>query len=252
MDTPRKRVGLIVPSSNSTVEYDFQLVASQLNGSAAGEISVHTGRVWLVDTTPEMLEQMNEDAEAAARLVATAGVDVISYACTSGSFLGGPGYDEQLLARITKAADDLPAVGTTPAVIAALREVGAARVAVVTPYIDSINERLTRFLQAEGFDVASMAGQQLVANLDIGNQTPERIAAFSREHLARDVDAFFLSCTNWRAMEVAEALESELGRPVVTSNQATIWATLRALGYGAPITGYGQLMSAIGQTAAAG
>jgi maleate isomerase len=112
----------------------------------------------------------------------------------------------------------------------------------VTPYLDSINERLTAFLEGTGFRVASMAGQQLVANLDIGDQTPEQIVDFARRNLDKSADGYFLSCTNWRAMEVAEALEQESGKPVVTSNQATIWASLRAVGYTDPIDGFGALM----------
>ncbi len=235
MGDRRTRIGLIVPSSNSSVEYDYQRVLPE-------GASLHSARVFLVDTTLESLETMNQDAEEAARSLATADVDVIAYACTSGSFLGGPGYDAQLLARIESAAGGTPAIGTTPAVVEALRASSVENVAVVTPYLDSINERLTAFLEGTGFQVASMAGQQLVANLDIGNQTPEQIVDFARRHLDKDADGFFLSCTNWRAMEVAEALEQESGKPVITSNQATIWASLRAVGYADPIDGFGALM----------
>ncbi|MCE2468932.1 MAG: aspartate/glutamate racemase family protein [Dehalococcoidia bacterium] len=235
MNSRRTRIGLIVPSSNSTAEYDYQRILD-------AETALHTARVFLVDTTIEMLERMNQDAEEAARSLESAGVDVIAYACTSGSFLGGPGYDDALLARVSDAARGTKAVGTTPAVIDALHAMGLRRVAVVTPYIDSINERLAAFFEDKGFDIASMAGQQLVANLDIGDQTPEQIAAFAKQHMARDVDGFFLSCTNWRAMEVVEELERELGKPVVTSNQATIWASLRAVGRTAPVDGFGALL----------
>jgi maleate cis-trans isomerase len=89
-----------------------------------------------------------------------------------------------------------------------------------------------------------MAGQQLVANLDIGDQTPDQIMDFARHNLAREADGYFLSCTNWQAMDVVEELERELGKPVITSNQATAWAALRAVGYAAPIEGFGSLMRA--------
>ena len=121
---------------------------------------------------------------------------------------------------------------------------GIKSVAVVTPYLDSINVRLADFLVAAGFEVASMAGQQLVANLDIGDQTPDQIMDFARHNLAREADGYFLSCTNWQAMDVVEELEGELGKPVITSNQATAWAALRAVGYAAPIEGFGSLMRA--------
>lgn len=236
MGSRKQRIGLIIPSSNSTVEPDFHYVLP-------ANASLHSARVFLVETTIESLERMNLEAESAAKSLASADVDVITYACTSGSFLGGPGYDQSLLARLSEVSSGTGAIGTTPAVIAALNIQGIKRLSVVTPYLDSINQRLTDFLVHSGFDVTSMAGQQLVSNLDIGDQTPDQILEFCKENLDQSADGFFLSCTNWRAIEVAETLERELGKPVVTSNQATIWATLRFLGYEQPIKGFGSLLS---------
>ena len=133
----------------------------------------------------------------------------------------------------------------------ALKLSGIRRVSVVTPYTDAINKRLTAFLEGHGFEVLSMAGQQIVPNLEIGAQTPEVIAAFAKANLSPEADGLFLSCTNWRSMEVAEQLEQELGVPVVTSNQATIWATFRILGFRGPVSGYGKLLSSLSSPAKA-
>ena len=241
MEEQRLKVGAIVPSSNTTLEPDFQR-------ALPANASLHTARIWLVDTTAEDLAQMNEEAETAARHLGSAAVDAIAYCCTSGSFLGGPGYDDALLAKLVSAAGGTPTVGTSPAMVEALRLSGIRRVSVVTPYTDSINERLTAFLEGHGFEVLSMAGQQIVPNLEIGAQTPETIAAFAKANLSPEADGLFLSCTNWRSMETAEALEQETGLPVVTSNQATIWATFRAVGIREPVTGYGKLLSSLSST----
>jgi maleate isomerase len=235
MTDPRKRLGLILPSSNTTVEPDFARVLPP-------NVSLHAHRIWVVDVTHDGLEAMNTEAEQAARYVGTAAVDAVAYACTSGSFIGGPGYDQALLARISLAANGVPAVGTSPAMVEALRAVGVRRVSVVTPYTDAINEGLTTFLSAHGFEVLGMAGQQIVPNLEIGAQTPDAIVAFAKANLDPRADGCFLSCTNWRAMEVAQRLEDETGLPVVTSNQATVWAAFRALGIAPAIGGYGRLL----------
>jgi maleate isomerase len=205
-------------------------------------VSLHASRIWVVDVTHDDLEAMNSEAEMAARYVGTAQVDAVAYACTSGSFIGGPGYDQALLARITAEAGGVPAVGTSPAMVEALHAVDIQRVSVVTPYTDEINEGLTTFLTAHGFDVLSMAGQQIVPNVEIGAQAPETIVAFAKANLDPAANGLFLSCTNWRAMEVAERLERETGKPVVTSNQATLWAALRALGVAMSVDGYGSLL----------
>ena len=235
MPEARKKLGLILPSSNTTVEPDLHRVLPE-------HVSLHASRIWVVDVTHDDLEAMNRDAEMAARYVGTAEVDAIAYACTSGSFIGGPGYDQDLLARITAEAGGVPSVGTSPAMVEALRAVGIRRVSVVTPYTDEINEGLTTFLAAHGFEVLSMAGQQIVPNVEIGAQTPETILAFAKANLDPEADGLFLSCTNWRSMEVAEQLERETGKPVVTSNQATLWAALRALNVTTPVDGYGTLL----------
>jgi maleate isomerase len=231
----RKKLGLILPSSNTTVEPDFHRVLPE-------HVSLHASRIWVVDVTHDDLEAMNSEAEMAARYVGTAQVDAVAYACTSGSFIGGPGYDQALLARITAEAGGVPAVGTSPAMVEALHAVDIQRVSVVTPYTDEINEGLTTFLTAHGFDVLSMAGQQIVPNVEIGAQAPETIVAFAKANLDPAANGLFLSCTNWRAMEVAERLERETGKPVVTSNQATLWAALRALGVAMSVDGYGSLL----------
>lgn len=235
MTNERKKLGLILPSSNTTTEPDFHRVLPD-------NVSLHTSRIWVVDVTHDGLEEMNRDAELAAKYVGTTEPHAIAYACTSGSFIGGPGYDQALLARISAEAGGVASVGTSPSMVEALRTVGVTRVAVVTPYTDTINEGLTTFLTAHGFDVATMAGQQIVSNLEIGDQSPEAILAFARANLDPSAEGYFLSCTNWRSMEIVDQLERESGKPVVTSNQATVWAALRALAVSEPIDGYGRLL----------
>ena len=235
MTNERKKLGLILPSSNTTTEPDFHRVLPD-------NVSLHTSRIWVVDVTHDGLEEMNRDAELAAKYVGTTEPHAIAYACTSGSFIGGPGYDQALLARISAEAGGVASVGTSPSMVEALRAVGVTRVAVVTPYTDTINEGLTTFLTAHGFDVATMAGQQIVSNLEIGDQSPEAILAFARANLDPSAEGYFLSCTNWRSMEIVDQLERESGKPVVTSNQATVWAALRALAVSEPIDGYGRLL----------
>lgn len=230
------RVGIVLPSSNTTTEADFQRTAPL-------GVTLHSSRIWLLDTRVLDLESMNREAESAVRYLATADVDVIAYACTSGSFLGGPGHDEDLVAQLAAAAGRAAVVCTSPAVVQAIRALGIERIGVVTPYTADINERLGQYLDGMGFEVTGVAGAGLVSNLDVGRQTPGEIAAFALSQVDSAADGYFLSCTNWRAMEVAEALERETGKPVVTSNQATIWAAFRAKGINPMATGSQRLFA---------
>lgn len=157
-------------------------------------------------------------------------------------------------ALITKNAGGVPSIGTSPAVVAALRHLKAKRLAIVTPYPDWNNERLRKYMLAMGFEVELLEGNteglagEYRGNQGVNNQPPQDVAAFAIEQVGRlkskSVDAVFCSCTAWRAMEAAESIEAACDLPVVTSNQATIWASLRELGATrSRIVGFGGLLS---------
>ena len=246
MAEQRRKVGILLPSSNTTLERDFQLVAP-----AGIDISYHSDRMLQVDGNPDALSKMNEELETAAKYVGTAKVDVIAYGCTGGSFLNGIGWDQQLLRRITAASDGIPAVSTSSAMVEALKYFGIKKVSVATPYLDSLNERLQTFLDGNGFSVLSLVGRQLERNTDIGADLPATIVEFAKKNFQPEADGMFLSCTNWRSVEAVGQLETELGKPVITANQATIWATFRSLGIEQPLTGFGRLLESFGELAAA-
>ncbi len=244
MQNQRKKIGLILPSSNTTVEYDLQRVVPSY-------VSIHSARMWAVGSSVEVLERMNQDSDGCARLLGSAEVDVITYACTGGSLLGGAGSDEELRRRISETAGGIPTVATATAVVTTLKTLGIQKLSLATPYPDDITEKVRVFLEENGLKVLTYTGRGHRMNRDIGADTPKTIIKFAKEQLAPEADGIFLSCTNWRAMEVADQLEQEIGKPVVTSNQATIWATFRALGLNEPRQGYGRLFQSMATTIAA-
>ncbi len=147
----RTRIGLIVPATNSTAEPDFNL-------AAPANVSIHSQRMWNVnELTVEVMEVMNSDAEQAARYLAQSKVDLIVYACTTGSFFKGPGYDDELVQCIERAAG-VPAVATAPAAAEALRSFGAKRISVASPYAQWQNDRLRLYYEAVGFEVLNVEG----------------------------------------------------------------------------------------------
>jgi maleate cis-trans isomerase len=204
----RRRIGVMVPSTNTTCEADFQLVVPP-------GITVHGQRLWLTNDAlgEDGMVRMNAEIETGARYLATARVDVISYGCTTGSFFKGPGWDQEMIQVIRRAAG-VPAVATSPSVVEALRAVGARRLSVATPYPEWNNVKLRAYLESMGFEVLCR---------------PE-------------ADALLCSCTAWRSVEAVAEIERRIGKPVVTSNQAAIWASLRILGVTTPISGFGQLL----------
>lgn len=215
----RTRLGLIVPSSNTTNEPEFYR-------SLPEGVSLHTARMQLRDANAADLTAMADDIERCGELLAHADVDVVAYGCTTGSLVKGPGYDEDIESRLSDIVD-APAVATAAAVKRAFDALDVERVAITTPYISELNEREAEFLTAAGYDVVTIEGLGLEPNLDIGAQRPETAYRKARELETREADGVFVSCTNYRTFEMIEPLEADLGKPIVTSNQATLWNALR-------------------------
>ncbi len=238
----RKRIGVLVPSTNTTCEADFQLTVPR-------DITVHGQRLWMTNEGggDEAFDRMNAEIESGARYLATAHVDVVVYGCTTGSFFKGPGWDTQMLELIRREAK-VPAVATSPSVVEALRFFGARRLSVATPYPPWNNRRLRAYLEAQGFEVLNVDGEPRAAasgNQGINDQDPEAVVEFASRVCRPEADALLCSCTAWRSVEAAAAIEARIGRPVVSSNQSTIWTALRALGVTRPITGFGRLLESL-------
>ena len=208
-------------------------------GMAPEGVSVHTARMRLDEVTPDGLIRMADDAEKGAALLATAGVDVIVYGCTTGSLVGGVKWEESLVRSIHENTG-VRAMSTSGAVVEALRALSARRVGVATPYTDVLNRLETEFLEDHGFQVAAIEGLGLVNNLEIGRVERGVIEGLV-EAVAGEADTIFVSCTNLPALNLIDGLERRHGRPVVTSNQASLWAALRDSGV-KEITGYGELL----------
>jgi maleate isomerase len=232
------RTGLLVPATNTTCEVDLWRALPE-------GVSLHSHRLWLTDWRDDeaSMARMNEDVAHAAEHLMAASVDVIAYGCTSGSFFAGPGHDAEIAGRIG-GSGEVPVVVASPATVSALRALDAGRVSVATPYPPWIAERLRAYYEAAGLEILSTECDAEAADSGargINEQPLERIAEMARRALAPGADALFLSCTAWRAFELVEILEAELGVPVVTSNQALAWACLRELSLDTTQSGLGAL-----------
>ncbi|AXR81106.1 maleate cis-trans isomerase family protein [Natrarchaeobaculum sulfurireducens] len=220
------RLGLVVPSSNTTAEVEFAQYTPD-------GVSVHAARMALESVSVDELDAMSADATRAAELLGHADVDVVAYACTTGSLLHGPGFDAELEETLSDAAG-VPAVATARSVIRALEILEAERIAVATPYTADLDERERDFLEAAGFEVVRIDGRGIEANTEIGALEPEdaRDQATALAESVKSVDAVFVSCTNYRSLDAVDALESDLEVPVITSNSATLWDACRVSSIG--------------------
>lgn len=227
----RAKFGMMLPSSNSIAE-------PQIAAMLPPGISLHTTRLRLRSGREAlgMLERLEEGVQ----LLVDAGVDRLIFHCTAVS-MHTPEMPGQITERVA-AITPIPLTITSEAVLAALRVLGARSIVLVTPYDQATNDREVRFLTHNGITVLRERGLGIDGGVQMAEVEPDR---WYRETLSmRDpaADAYFISCTTIRSAEVIEALEKELGKPVITSNQAMLWQALRDTGIDDDITGFGRLL----------
>ena len=218
------KLGLIVPPTNTVNEAEWALACPP-------GVSVHVARMplHLEAGTPEGRGRLEADLKRAALDLAAAGVDVIAYGCTAGSLVLPL---DTITGLITRAAG-IPSVATGPAIVAALGTLGARRCAVATPYDDRLNAHERSFLEACGIEVVSIRGMGFGVGgpndyARIARLPAAEILSFALACDVPEADAIVLSCTDLATMSVHSELEERTGKPVVSSNQATFWAALRA------------------------
>lgn len=230
----RARLGVVLPSGNRLAEPQFAAMLPQ-------GVTMHTTRLRLNGSSEAELLKMAEGVEEAVSLVADARVDLILFHCTAVSTFSSA-LEKDVLARMRRSSG-IPVTATSQALVAALRAVGARKIVMLSPYIDSINEREAGYLRAAGFEIVFLGGLSLNDADAMSAVTPAQWKEFVLSNQHADADAYLISCTTVRATEVAGELELLLGKPVVTSNTAAVWHCLRTLGLHDAPTGFGRLFS---------
>lgn len=231
MTTPsrgRGRIGVLVPFTNTNLEPDMTLLRPP-------GCSVHFARLggYDVEAVPDAGQMAGlgaADLDEPLRLLSGARPDVILYGCTSATLTHGPGFDHTLAAR-AEAASGAKTVTAAGALVTALTALGVKRIAFASPYVDEINDLAVEFLAASGFRTVSRAGVgTALDNYGQGEITPDAVFDLGRRADSAGAEALVLSCTDMRSVETLERLERQLGKPVVSSNQAMMFAALPILG----------------------
>lgn len=230
----RAKIGYLLLATEQTITDDVYTLRP------AG-VGVHFTRVAIPDSiTVETLQaQASLLAEAAALLLPDGSLDVICYACTSGSLLIG---EERVCRELNAGAPKAKATCLITSVIRALHAVGARRLVVGTPYLDAINERERVYLERAGFEVLKIEGLNIERDSDMVRIAPAFLEEFALSLDHPDADAVFLSCGALRSLEIVDRLEKQLHKPVIVSNQAMIWDTFRLGGVQDQFDGYGTLL----------
>jgi maleate cis-trans isomerase len=239
------RLGFIVPSLNVIAEDNFIRLAqawSDHQSPPDQPLGVHFTRADVDGLLPleVQFQGMVDNAPSLGKSLASAGVSVVAFACTSASLFKGPGFDRAIAQAITQQTG-LPSVCTASAVLQALEALGVKRVAVATPYVEWVYAAERDFLEAGGFEVTAINGLGRQGGKDISRISSQEIFELADDVMDDKAEALFISCTDLPSLELITRLEEKYARPVITSNQATFWRCAQILGLG-PVPGYGQLM----------
>ena len=232
----RAAIGLIVLATDHTVEHEFRKMLN-IDGVGFYESRILNDSTINAETLAAMEQRMSE---AAAVILPEVPLDVVAYGCTSGAMIIG---EETVFARIRESRPGVPCTTPITGAIAAFEALGVKRIALLTPYIEEINQTMRDFIQARGVEVPVMGSFNHDNDNEVARITLESVRAAALE-LGREpsVDAVFVSCTNVRLVEIVDELEAELGKPVTSSNHAMAWHALRLAGYSDPVPGFGRLM----------
>ncbi|AWE54574.1 MULTISPECIES: maleate cis-trans isomerase family protein [Streptomyces] len=220
---PQRGVGVVAP-------FDFAL-DRELWRWVPDEVSLHLTRTPFVPVEVGLdlarLVSEHETLGDGVRTLTAISPEVVAYACTSGSFVGGVAGERALCEAMTRAGA-VPAVTTSGALLEALAELGVRRVALVTPYTESVTRSLEEYVAEAGVAVTGCAYMGLTRHIW---KVPYReVADMARRAVRTAAEALFISCTNLPTYDVLPQLEAELRIPVISANQVTMWAALRRLG----------------------
>jgi maleate isomerase len=231
----RAKIGYVLLATEQTVQDDV----IRLRPPGVG---IHFTRAAIPDsiTNESLAAQAGLLADCAASLLPDGSLDVVCYACTSGSLVIG---EERVFAELKRGAPKAQATSLITGVIRALRTLQARRIVIATPYLDEVNQREVDYLEQAGFEVISICGLNLEKDSDMVRVAPDYITEFALAQDHPDADAIFVSCGALRTLDVIGEIEARAGKPAICSNQAMIWDCLRLADIDDRFDGFGRLLA---------
>ena len=215
------RIGLIIPSGNSLTERQF-------NQYAPPGLGIHVTRLRMTGKYRKPLNELKPALVEAAEALSDVDPGIIVFHCTANSMENGLAH-EAAIVEIIQEASGCPTLTTAQAITHAFNHFAIRKLVLISPYVQATNEHEVHYLKEAGYTVLHELGLGLESH-GYSAVTPEEWKRIVRENARADADGYFLSCTNTRMIEAVPEIEQEMGKPVISSNQATLWACLKRLG----------------------
>ena len=248
MMTAPYRVGLIVPSSNVTMETELPALLGRHPAAARHGVTFHSSRAVLHRVDAESLRRMREESERCAGELADARVDVVAYACLIAIMAEGKGAHEAAEARLTSALTaagaPAPVTSSAGALVRALKRLGAERVAMVAPYLKPLTGMVASYLAAYGIEVMDSVSLEVADNVEVGRLDPAGLIEHAENLDLTRADAIILSaCVQMPSLAVIDEVSRELGLPVLSAATATAHEVLTLLGEEPVVAGAGAALA---------
>jgi len=221
------RIGLIVPSSNTNVEPDFVLLAPKgvtIHSVRSGGYDVNT-----VPDSDEMRQYVRQSIDQHLLDLMDGRMDIIAYGCTSATLSDGPEFDAEFCQQLHEKTGK-PAVTTAGALVEAIQATGAEKVAFTSPYVKLLSQEAVSYLEQSGINVVNeVTFEQELSSVQQNALTPQDAYDMALKADHPKAEAIVISCTDYRAVEAIPFIEEVLEKPVITSNQALMYACLERL-----------------------
>ena len=238
------RVGLIVPSSNVTIEAELPALLARHESAT---FTFHSSRMRMQEVSEEALQAMNAQRERCVAELTDASCDSLVYGCLVAIMAQGPGEHHRVTTAIREQLTDhasMPTIVTSAdALIEAIRALGARRVALVTPYLKPLAQMVVDYIEAEQIEVTDWVALEEPDNAAVARIPGERILAAARTLDLTKADALILSaCVQMPSLPLIELAEAEFGLPILSASTATAFTMLRRLGLPTVLPGAGRLL----------
>ncbi len=233
----RGRIGLIALATDFNSEQDLRRMYPE-------GVEMFTNRVLNANpVTMQNLRNMAGDINrAAAGILPGIRLDAMIYGCTSGTVANGADNIQNL---IQQSNPGVPVTNPVSAALAAFEHFSAKRISILTPYTREVNDEMAAYFCEQGIEVLNITGFGYDSDLDMTSISPEAIADAAINVCRDDADLLFVSCTAIRTSLVIDKIEKAISKPVVSSNQALVWHSLKLIGYAGEIAGFGSLLEDI-------
>ena len=243
-----RRVGLIVPSSNVTMETEIPVLLKARERILPDRFTFHSSRMRMKAVVKEELEAMDADSVRCATELSDAAVEVQAYACLVAIMSMGLGYHRTSSEKLHKATAEngqpTPVLNSAGALVDGLKEMGARKVSIICPYMKPLTRLVVDYIENEGIEVKDFLALEIPVNLEVAVQDPSAPAELWRRLDVRGADAIVASaCVQMPSLPAIEMIERASGLPTLSAAVATTARILQSLGLTQVAPGGGALLS---------